>query len=80
MTYFTGHNLHDKTELKHKYLEEAIMNLEPDNSTTRAHVGTVTRQLAKQLNEFVKQNPHEKITRSMKMLHMATESLQKTSN
>ena len=75
-----GHNLHDKTELKHKYLEEAIMNLEPDNSATKEHVGTVTKQLSKQLQEYVTKNPHEKITRSMKMLLMATESLRKNAD
>ena len=77
---FPGNHLHDKTELKHTYLEEAIMNLEPDNATTKAHIGQVTKQLAKQLQEYIAKHPHEKITRSMKMLLMATESLRKNTD
>ena len=80
LSSFPGNHLHDKTELKHTYLEEAIMNLEPDNATTKAHIGQVTKQLAKQLQEYIAKHPHEKITRSMKMLLMATESLRKNTD
>ena len=80
VSLFPGNHLHDKTELKHTYLEEAIMNLEPDNATTKAHIGQVTKQLAKQLQDYIAKHPHEKITRSMKMLLMATESLRKNTD
>ena len=78
--FIVGNHLHDKTELKHTYLEEAIMNLDPDNAATKAHIGLVTKQLSKQLQEYIGKNPHEKITRSMKMLLMATESLRKNTD
>ena len=77
---FPGYHLHDKMELKYTYLEATIMNLEPDNATTKAHIGQVTKQLAKQLQEYIAKHPHEKITRSMKMLLMATESLRKNTD
>jgi hypothetical protein len=32
---FSGHNLEDKTEVKHKYLEAAITNLDISNAATR---------------------------------------------
>ena len=56
------------------------MNLDPDNAATKAHIGLVTKQLSKQLQEYIGKNPHEKITRSMKMLLMATESLRKNTD
>ena len=65
---FPGYHLHDKMELKYTYLEATIMNLEPDNATTKAHIGQVTKQLATQLQEYIAQHPHEKITRPTKML------------
>ena len=73
--FVPGHNLEEKTEIKHKYLEEAIMNLDSMNAATRQHIGNVINRLQKQLNQFIKANPDKKITRSMKMLLMATQSL-----
>jgi hypothetical protein len=56
-------------------LEEAIMNLDTNNPATRTHMGNIITRLQKQLNNFIKTNPDKKITRSMKVLHMATLSL-----
>lgn len=54
------------------------MNLEPSNAITRSHVGKIMIKLQTQLKDFIAKSPHEKITRSMKMLLMATESLKST--
>ena len=37
--------------------------------------GNEYEYIAKQLDNFIKTNPDKKITRSMKVLHMATQSL-----
>ncbi|KAK7869897.1 hypothetical protein R5R35_013695 [Gryllus longicercus] len=63
------------TELKHKYLEEAVMNLDPGNIMTREHLPSVISNLQRQLAAYMQSNPNNKITRSMRMLHMATQSL-----
>jgi hypothetical protein len=51
------------------------MNLDTNNPATRTHLGNIITRLQKQLNNFIKTNPDKKITRSMKVLHMATLSL-----
>lgn len=63
------------TELKHKYLEEAVMNLDPANPLTREHMPGVLNNLQHQLTVYIANNPNNKITRSMRMLSMATRSL-----
>lgn len=71
-----AHNLDDKTEVKHKYLEEAVMNLDPENVATKKHMEGVVGRLQKQLDAFIKANPDKiKITRQMRVLHMATQGL-----
>ncbi len=67
--------MEEKTEIKHKYLEEAITNLDVNNPATRQHMGNIVGRLQKHLDQFIKANPDKKITRSMKVLHMATQSL-----
>ena len=54
------------------------MNLDTENPATRQHIGNIVTRLQKQLNNFIKTNPDKKITRSMKMLLMATSSLSAT--
>ena len=63
------------TELKHKYLEEAVMNLDEKNPVTREHMPRVLRSLQHQLSTYIASNPNNKITRSLKMLSMATQAL-----
>lgn len=70
-------DMENDTEIKHKYLEEAVMNLETNNALTREHLPTVISALQRQLSAYITKNPNNKITRSMKMLLMATRSLLK---
>ncbi|PNF32921.1 hypothetical protein B7P43_G01848, partial [Cryptotermes secundus] len=68
-------DMSNHTELKHKYLEEAVMNLDATNPLTREHMPAVLTNLQRQLTAYIASNPNNKITRSMKMLNMATQSL-----
>ncbi|XP_067007664.2 enhancer of mRNA-decapping protein 4 [Anabrus simplex] len=63
------------TELKHKYLEEAVVNLKPTDPTTREHMPSVIANLRRQLSAYISSNPNHPITRKLRMLHMATQSL-----
>ncbi|KAH3855139.1 hypothetical protein DPMN_097700 [Dreissena polymorpha] len=67
--------LENHTELKHKYLEEAIMNLDPNNTITQEHLNGVLYSLNQKLRIYISSHPNQKITRSLKMLLMASESL-----
>lgn len=58
-----------------RYLEEAVMNLDATNPLTREHMPGVLTNLQRQLTSYIASNPNNKITRSMKMLNMATQSL-----
>jgi len=51
------------------------MNLEPTNPLTREHMPGVLNNLHHQLTVYIANNPNNKITRSMRMLSMATQSL-----
>ena len=68
-------NLNDKTEVKLKYLEEAVMNLDTDAPETAHHLENIAQLLMVKLQEFVNKNPHEKFVKNMKMLMMATKAL-----
>ncbi|XP_051158885.1 enhancer of mRNA-decapping protein 4 isoform X2 [Leptopilina boulardi] len=68
-------DLGHRTELKHRWLEEAILNLDPADPVTREHIGTVVSNLHTQLGHFVTANPNHRSARAMKMLAMATRSL-----
>ncbi|EEB13621.1 conserved hypothetical protein [Pediculus humanus corporis] len=63
------------TDLKYKYLEEAIMNLDTNNSMTKEHLPGILSTLQKQLNSFLSHNPGSKYYRKIKMLLMMTQSL-----
>ena len=65
------------TQLKHKYLEEAVMNLETSSPLTREHMPGVLGNLVIKLQEFVQNNHHDRMARSMRMLLMACQSLLK---
>ncbi|CAH0726350.1 unnamed protein product, partial [Brenthis ino] len=65
------------THLKHRYLEEAIMNLDTTNPVTREHLPIVVRELQKQIVAFLNSNPGHALSRQFRMLLMATESLVK---
>ncbi|XP_071625810.1 enhancer of mRNA-decapping protein 4 [Temnothorax longispinosus] len=68
-------DLGHRTELKHRWLEEAILNLDPSDPVTREHMGTVLMTLQNQIATFVASNPNHRSTRRMKMLAMATRAL-----
>ncbi|XP_018043704.1 PREDICTED: enhancer of mRNA-decapping protein 4 [Atta colombica] len=68
-------DLGHRTELKHRWLEEAILNLDPSDPVTREHMGTVLMTLQNQLATFVASNPNHRSTSRMKMLAMATRAL-----
>jgi enhancer of mRNA-decapping protein 4 len=51
------------------------MNLNPTNPLTKEHMPGVLNNLQHQLTVYIASNPNNKITRSMKMLNMATRSL-----
>lgn len=70
-------DLANSTELKHKYLEEAVMNLDMTNSVTREHLKGVLYGLIQKLKTYIASHPNAKTTRSLKMLQMASESLLK---
>ncbi|XP_033754002.1 enhancer of mRNA-decapping protein 4-like isoform X2 [Pecten maximus] len=70
-------DLANSTELKHKYLEEAVMNLDMSNNVTREHLKGVLYGLIQKLKTYIASHPNAKTTRSLKMLQMASESLLK---
>lgn len=65
------------TPLKHRYLEEAVMNLDTSNPVTREHLPAVVRELQKQLMSFLAAAPNHGLARQLRMLLMATEALVK---
>ncbi|XP_048253364.1 enhancer of mRNA-decapping protein 4-like isoform X2 [Haliotis rufescens] len=67
---FTSH-----TELKIKYLEEAVISLDPNHPLTAEHMHGVLNGLTQKLKLFMAQHPNDKLTRSFKMLAMASQSL-----
>ena len=58
-------------KVKHAYLHEALVNLDPNNPTTRAHIRTVLSGLDASLKQYIMANPNSKMTRNMKLLVMA---------
>ncbi|XP_014468232.1 PREDICTED: enhancer of mRNA-decapping protein 4 isoform X2 [Dinoponera quadriceps] len=68
-------DLGHRTELKHRWLEEAILNLDVNDPVTREHIGTVLITLQNQLGAFLASNPNHRSARRMKMLAMAARAL-----
>ncbi|KAK3914051.1 Enhancer of mRNA-decapping protein 4 [Frankliniella fusca] len=67
-------DLNDHTELKRRYLEEAVMSLDPNDSDVRKHMYIISK-LQEQLMAFVRGHPNSSLSRQMKMLYMATSNL-----
>ncbi|KAK6185897.1 hypothetical protein SNE40_008034 [Patella caerulea] len=63
------------SELKIQYLTEAIMNLDTKNPVTRDHMKTVLHTLLSKLKAFIVNRPNDQITRNVRMVQMATQSL-----
>jgi len=64
-------DLGDKTEVKHSFLHEALVNLDPKDPTTKAHGKVVLTALDAALRQYIMANPNSKMTRNMKLLVMA---------
>lgn len=62
------------TELKHKYIEEALMALDATNEVTREHMPGVLEVLCQQLQSAILESSGAR-QRSLKMLQMAAKSL-----
>ena len=52
----------EKTQVKHAYLHEALVNLEPESPTTKVHIRTVLGQLEQSLKKYILANPNSKMT------------------
>ncbi|KAL0273960.1 UNVERIFIED_CONTAM: hypothetical protein PYX00_006513 [Menopon gallinae] len=63
------------TDLKYRYLEEAVMNLDPNNPMTKEHFPTVLTALQKQLHLYLTSSPGSNHTRNIRKLMMLTQSL-----
>ncbi|OAD54594.1 Enhancer of mRNA-decapping protein 4, partial [Eufriesea mexicana] len=68
-------DLGHRTELKYRWLEEAILNLDPNDPVTQGHMGTVLMTLQNQIVAFITANPNHSSIRRLKMLAMATRAL-----
>jgi len=58
-----------------RYLEEAVMNLDPHDSVTQEHMKGVLYALSQKLRLYIPAHPNDKVTRALRMLLMASESL-----
>jgi enhancer of mRNA-decapping protein 4 len=67
--------LHLNTELKTKYLEEAVMSLDYANPLGREYIPNVITILLQKLQQFIQAHPNDKITKRIKMLALASQSL-----
>ncbi|CAH1779762.1 unnamed protein product [Owenia fusiformis] len=70
-------DLETNTELKHQYLEEAVMNLDSTNPVTREHMPIVLHTLCQKIHACLQTRSVDRMTRPLKMLLMASQSLLK---
>lgn len=63
-----SHDLSTYTDLKIKYLEEAVLNLDVAHPVTREHMGSVLQGFQRNMNMYLLTNPNHK---KVKMLLMA---------
>lgn len=68
-------DLNTNTELKLKYLEEALINLDLANALTREHTPSVMNQLILKLQQYIQSHPSDKLIKQLRMLLMASQSL-----
>ncbi|XP_074645711.1 enhancer of mRNA-decapping protein 4-like isoform X2 [Tubulanus polymorphus] len=59
------------TELKHRFVAEAVMNLDRSNALTREHMPAVLSSLCQKLESFIHKHPSHKMIREMKLLSRA---------
>ena len=76
--FFPGTDLDDQSELKHGYLQDAIMCLNLGDPIVIHNKERIISELQSDLNQYVASHPsQEKMTKDMRMLLMATSSLGK---
>ncbi|XP_014680803.1 PREDICTED: enhancer of mRNA-decapping protein 4-like isoform X2 [Priapulus caudatus] len=68
-------DLVSNTELKHRFLEEAVMNLDMSHSVTREHGPAVLTALRRKLAAFIEAHPGSPLHRAMKMLMLASQTM-----
>jgi enhancer of mRNA-decapping protein 4 len=68
-------DLTSHTEIKVKYIEEALVNLDISSPVTREHMPGVINQLITKIQAFINTHPNDKVAKSMRMLMMASQSL-----
>ncbi|XP_045761323.1 uncharacterized protein LOC123864739 [Maniola jurtina] len=66
--------VHD-TQLKCRYLEEALINLDVSDQVTRVHLPLVVREVHEHLSKFVRDYPHHVANRRVSLIIMAAENL-----
>ena len=60
-----------------RYLEEAVMNLDLHDTVVQEHIKGVLYGLIQKLKLYIQAHPNDKMTKSLRMLLMASESLLK---
>ena len=60
-----------------RYLEEAVMNLDQNDTVTQEHIKGVLYGLIQKLKLYIQAHPNDKMTKSLRMLLMASESFLK---
>ncbi|XP_070576076.1 enhancer of mRNA-decapping protein 4-like isoform X2 [Ptychodera flava] len=69
--------LENDTELKQKYLEEAVMTLDPTDPVAREHMPGVVMGLVQKIQIFVQNYPQHEMTRPLRRVAMLAQSLLK---
>ncbi|XP_006822030.2 enhancer of mRNA-decapping protein 4-like [Saccoglossus kowalevskii] len=69
--------LESDTELKQKYLQEAVMNLDSTHPIAREHMPAVLMSLVQKIDLFVQNNTQNEMARPLRMVSMAARSLLK---
>uniref|UniRef100_A0A131XI36 Putative nuclear protein n=1 Tax=Hyalomma excavatum TaxID=257692 RepID=A0A131XI36_9ACAR len=67
-------DLETSTEIKLKYLEEAVLSLDKENAVTKEHMKVILTQLCQKLNKFLAGTPPHEMGRIAKRLLMVTQS------
>ncbi|XP_049516838.1 enhancer of mRNA-decapping protein 4-like isoform X5 [Dermacentor silvarum] len=67
-------DLATSTEIKLKYLEEAVLSLDKENAVTKEHMTVILTQLCQKLNKFLTGTPLHDMGRMAKRLLMVTQS------
>ncbi|XP_039279789.1 enhancer of mRNA-decapping protein 4 isoform X2 [Nilaparvata lugens] len=75
-----GNDLTSHTELKRKYLEEAVISLDFNSETTQQYALEVLNKLQKQLSAYIASNQDSDFARSFQILLMAVQATANSTN